>query len=104
MTKKNTKAAAPITEGSSVPVEARAGTRRGFQTCCCTCVRLAWCKKNPTKGRQPCTATRRSAECLGLIQMKWCTVCPLHAGQSEMEDPDQLKFFQEGSEENKNAV
>ena len=100
MTKKNTKAAEP----TEAVEQARAGTRRGFQTCCCTCVRLAWCKKNPTKGRQPCTATRRSAECLGLIQMKWCTVCPLHAGQSEMEYPDQLKFFQEGSEENKNAV
>ena len=90
MTKKNTKAAEP-TEA----VEARAATRRGFQTCCCTCVRAAWCKKNPTKGRQPCTAMRRSAECLGLIQLRWCTVCPLHAGQSEMEDPDQMKFFGE---------
>jgi hypothetical protein len=96
MTKKAKQEVAPAEPVE--PTKAKAATRRGFQTCCCTCVRAAWCRKNATKGRQPCTAARRSSECLGLIQMKWCTVCTMHAGQSEMEDPDQMKFFQQQEE------
>jgi hypothetical protein len=94
-----TKKAKPAAEPAEPVEPTKAATRRGFQTCCCTCVRKMWCVKNPTKGRQPCTATRRSSECLGLIQMKWCTVCPLHAGQSEMEDPDQTKMFQDNKKD-----
>lgn len=77
----------------SEPPAPKAATRRGFQTCCQTCARKAWCVKNPTKGRQACNAVRKGPECINLIQSKWCTVCPLHAGQAELEDPDQTKMF-----------